>query len=356
MSFNWTSVHTIVVHGGQAHADDAACVYWAQKRTRGRISVLRVNALSEYMTLENGFLVVDMVGGTFDHHTKSSIRRYSDGTPMASIGLLIEADKEFFSSEKVYEKFVSLLKPIEAHDNGEGYSTINSFIYSLHPNWDEDEAILTARFNLAVRVMGEVLESFIAQAEGLPIVDLTDAFDSIFASLEMLAKIELCADPFDPEGKALKDMVEIYRSGKDDLTSCLSRLALGKGMSATALLKTTVNFRTRKNISFNKAVAIARRLPAKNGVVWLDSFLPTNAFMARTDVSFVGSPGNRGGYQVLSVPKKDGQKLFPEQDRGYTSKVPDHRGMTFCHLKGFLVVFEDQKAAESYMENVLHVG
>lgn len=119
-------------------------------------------------------------------------------------------------------------------------------------------------------------------------------------------------------------------------------------------------------IKWAKSVADVKRIALEllstnkgSKIIWMDRYVPIGSIQEikdDPDLLFIGSPSDRGGYQVCSVRREnivDGKKisysklLFPEVYRG--RKNIDEIGMTFCHSAGFLACFKTMEDAMKFM-------
>lgn len=112
-----------------------------------------------------------------------------------------------------------------------------------------------------------------------------------------------------------------------------------------------------------KAIIKARDIAAKQYLtgytVFMDTYAPVGEFYINNpDIKFVGSPNDRGGYQVVSCRNANGdmKALFPKSLRGMDRgiKNPDKNGMVFCHPSGFIASFIDKEHAKRFM-NVMYM-
>lgn len=136
--------HTIVVHGGCFHADDVFSVALAKIIWGESLQVVRVNSVSNYMTMRNGYLVADIGGGDYDHHSaldkKCRDNYYS--TPYAAFGLLMKAfykDPYLGLTDDQYESLDSrFVAVIDSADNGASKNLLSSTIASMNAQWNEN--------------------------------------------------------------------------------------------------------------------------------------------------------------------------------------------------------------------------
>lgn len=109
--------------------------------------------------------------------------------------------------------------------------------------------------------------------------------------------------------------------------------------------------------SLIKAKEIAENIEVDGETVYLDTYIPIHAFLAnRDDVKFIGSPANRGGYQIVCVKDHNNRnkKRFPEPIRGLNLKTEyNSAGLNFCHSSGFLAIFKDKESAKKYMDTLI---
>lgn len=162
--------HTIVVHGGCFHADDVFSVALAKLIWGNSLQVMRVNSVSNYMTMRNGYLVADVGGGDFDHHSALDKKCRDDyySTPYAAFGLLM---KVFYGEQYLgltteqYESIDSrLVAQIDSADNGASKNLLSSTIASMNVQWNESSDA-DARFMEAVDVAKVMLTAWIQRVK-----------------------------------------------------------------------------------------------------------------------------------------------------------------------------------------------
>ena len=172
--------HTIVVHGGCFHADDIFSVALAKIIWGNGLQVIRVNTVSNYMTMKNGYLVADIGGGDFDHHSSAN-RKYRDDyykTPYAAFGLLMKAfykDPYLGLTDDQYESIDSrFVAQIDSADNGASKNLLSSTIASMNLQWNESSDA-DARFMEAVNIAKVMLTAWIqrvkSESEAVTIAD-----------------------------------------------------------------------------------------------------------------------------------------------------------------------------------------
>lgn len=178
--------HTIVVHSGCFHADDVFSVALSKIIWGDSLQVIRVNSVSNYMTMRNGYLVADIGGGDFDHHSSSNIKYRDDyyRTPYAAFGLLMKA---FYKSpylgltDEQYESIDSrLVAQIDSADNGVSKNLLSSTIASMNVQWNEN-CDPDKRFMEAVKIAKTMLLSWInrvkSEFEATTLVDSVEIED-----------------------------------------------------------------------------------------------------------------------------------------------------------------------------------
>lgn len=178
--------HTIVVHSGCFHADDVFSVALSKIIWGDSLQVIRVNSVSNYMTMRNRYLVADIGGGDFDHHSSSNIKYRDDyyRTPYAAFGLLMKA---FYKSpylgltddqyESIDSRFVA---QIDSADNGASKNLLSSTIASMNLQWNENSDA-DARFMKAVDIAKAMLTAWIqrvkSESEAVTIADSVEIED-----------------------------------------------------------------------------------------------------------------------------------------------------------------------------------
>ena len=178
--------HTVVVHAGCFHADDVFSVALAKIIWGESLQVIRVNSVSNYMTMRNGYLVADIGGGDFDHHSSANIKYRDDyyRTPYAAFGLLMKA---FYKSpylgltDEQYESIDSrLVAQIDSADNGASKNLLSSTIASMNLQWNENSDA-DARFMKAVDIAKAMLTAWIqrvkSESEAVTIADSVEIED-----------------------------------------------------------------------------------------------------------------------------------------------------------------------------------
>lgn len=178
--------HTIVVHSGCFHADDVFSVALAKIIWGESLQVMRVNTISNYMTMRNGYLVADIGGGDFDHHSSAN-RKYRDDyykTPYAAFGLLMKAfyKRPYLGlTDEQYESIDSrLVAQIDSADNGASKNLLSSTIASMNMQWNEN-CDPDKRFMEAVKIAKTMLLSWInrvkSESEATTLVDSVEIED-----------------------------------------------------------------------------------------------------------------------------------------------------------------------------------
>lgn len=162
--------HTIVVHSGCFHADDIFSVALAKIIWGESLQVARVNTVSNYMTITNGYLVADIGGGDFDHHSSVN-RKYRDDyykTPYAAFGLLMKAfykDPYLGLTDEQYESIDSrFVAVIDSADNGASKNLLSSTIASMNLQWNESSDA-DARFMKTVDIAKAMLTAWIQRVK-----------------------------------------------------------------------------------------------------------------------------------------------------------------------------------------------
>ena len=94
-------IHTVVVHGGNFHADDLFTVAYLLKYfdlIGVPITYKRTFQITDEMTLENGYIVADIGLGEFDHHQKEELK---------------QKDKQIlYQSSTLFKHLLSVVNPI----------------------------------------------------------------------------------------------------------------------------------------------------------------------------------------------------------------------------------------------------
>ena len=160
------NLHTIVVHGGVFHLDEAIFTALAQLARLfmglSLLKVIRTNKVQPDWTLENGYLVGDIGGGRYDHHDKVPKTR-SNGNPYAAGGLLLKDIWMFLGLSMtgfltIDKEFV---EPADIHDNTGRGNELSKLIKALNPNWDQPSGPddVNKRFDKAVDIIMTLLEA-----------------------------------------------------------------------------------------------------------------------------------------------------------------------------------------------------
>ena len=178
--------HTIVVHSGCFHADDVFSVALARIIWGESLQVVRVNSVSNYMTMRNGYLVADIGGGDYDHHSALDKKCRDDyySTPYAAFGLLMKAfykDPYLGLTTEQYESIDSrFVAQIDSADNGASKNLLSSTIASMNLQWNESSDT-DARFMEAVNIAKVMLTAWIqrvkSESEAATIADSVEIED-----------------------------------------------------------------------------------------------------------------------------------------------------------------------------------
>lgn len=169
----------VVTHNGIFHGDDVCCVALLELLAGRELDVLRTSKVDDTTGISilssNGDQVIsitlDIGFGEYDHHQHEGEGKpyYSDGTPMASIGLIArDILINGKTIEETYPGFTEeVLKPIEARDNGYvseeiKESSISDIIKSFNPQWNSKESSDSC-FRKAVDITKIILDNFLSR-------------------------------------------------------------------------------------------------------------------------------------------------------------------------------------------------
>lgn len=303
----------VITHGGIFHADDVfACAFIAAIRKRHNMEPLRViripnieklpEALKEVSNTEV-YIVVDIGGGEFDHHTPES-KRYRlparegdtdirNRKPYASFGLVVDAyGGNYFPSTKVQEIFDALLcVPIDMSDEcGSVSGGVTNYLSEatrfFNPTWlemqyvDDKDAAMMEGFDRAIAMAVMVIERYFNQAIAIA-------------------------------------------SGEDVVDT-----------------------------AYNAAVAAGRHWIEMPFYVNYQSHL---RHISKNEMDWAMYPSARGGYQIYSVLRGDQpQRLLSAEEMAHLKEDPD---LVFVHPNGFTAVFKTPEAAYialDYLERNTH--
>lgn len=164
------ALKAIVVHSGVFHADDVFTVAYVQMLRRyfglGLLKVIRTFKVADFMTIENGYLVVDIGKGDFDHHFPDvEKKRRADGVPYAAFGLVVKEFHDGFLTDEEYSILDrKLIEPTDYHDNSGNGNTLSFAISIFNKNWDDADPNNDPKFFEAVDAASAILEKFIENA------------------------------------------------------------------------------------------------------------------------------------------------------------------------------------------------
>lgn len=173
-------------HGGVFHADDVFAAAFL-RCINPDIQFIRVKQPSSLPEDREKYIIFDIGGGVFDHHTKESMERRPDikypdghiarlGAPYASFGKIARAFYPFLMSEKEYESMDrSLITDIDYQDTLGGipgkYNTLTSnqlsmAISSFNPQWTET-ADFDKCFEEAVSFAKRIIERYLIKSKAM---------------------------------------------------------------------------------------------------------------------------------------------------------------------------------------------
>lgn len=137
----------IITHAGVFHADEAMAIAIYSKACD--LNVLRIyRTFSPVVNAPEDVLVIDIGGGSFDHHQKGGNGCRANGVPYASAGLVWRTFGLALVNPEVWEIVdQELIQGIDAMDNGQMPSlnypaeafNISRIISQMNPTWDSYE-------------------------------------------------------------------------------------------------------------------------------------------------------------------------------------------------------------------------
>lgn len=286
-------IKSITVHGGTFHADDVSAVALCQMAF-SNCRYKRVNKVPEGVDVnaENGDIVVDIGGGIFDHHGKDC-PEISEGHKHCGV-------------TRLWEKFgTELAKRI-----------IANLVYEQIS--DEDAEKIANAFEK------EVLVSIAAVDNG--------EIKSQFRVYDFCAVVKNYNPNWDNYSANQNKLFEsAVNRVKGDFTRVFERLY--SGIKAERLISTIVDA-TEPN---NRAIIV------------LNQFIPWHVLGKYKETRIVIFPGKSNDWNLQSVtnPDRSPRVTIPKEWWGYNSKAekPPIKGMTFCHLSGYLAAFESREDA-----------
>lgn len=315
-------IHTVVVHGGNFHADDLFTVAYLLKYfdfIGVPVTYKRTFQITDEMTLENGYIVVDIGLGEFDHHQKEELKqKRANGTAYAAFGLVVKTFHDTYLSEEEYQMLDKIfIEDLDRHDNYGTPNHLSLAIGSFNMNWDKD--------------IDQKLQKQLDRKKPTANPNETYTFED---SLKRTRYFSL----HDGEWEEM-----FYQKNDDD------RFAYALIVATNILDKMIDN--VKASIRAKKLINMS---DAENRVLHLKKWAPVEEFLTDNDsIDFLGFWNTRGSYSILSIRDKYGKnkKLFPEKFRGFSSKTPNEYGMLFCHASGFIASFVDDTIAKHFMEN-----
>jgi len=164
----------VAFHDFVFHADDVACaaiiqVLYGKPEKSIRISARDINTLEK--ATSDGFTLVDVGGGAFDHHsTDSREDTYANGVIKSALGHIL--DQALHDGKiTIYEMEYLLsrgLYSLQAQDNGQDFTGLPSpfgFVRWLNGSNPADDNAQMLQFNIAVEMSVRIIESMLVAAK-----------------------------------------------------------------------------------------------------------------------------------------------------------------------------------------------
>ena len=136
---------------------------------------------------QDGFVLIDIGGGEFDHHQPEARKdTYANGVIKSSLGHILDraVSDEILTAEELEILLFNGIYALQAHDNGQGFNGVPSpFWFVSHLNSDDpaDDEAQFAAFNEAVGMAAKVLRSMVNNARkiGPEHIECVAAFEAM---------------------------------------------------------------------------------------------------------------------------------------------------------------------------------
>ena len=163
----------IAVHNSVFHADDVVAVAAIRALYGCEPTIRRIPSRDDEKQeklREEGFTLIDIGGGEFDHHGAARDEQYPNGIYLSALGkVLKQAVKDGkLTQEELYILLFNGLYDLQAKDNGQDYDGVPSpfgFIKWLNYDDVEDDRYQIWQFRLAVEMAMKVFASMLEDAK-----------------------------------------------------------------------------------------------------------------------------------------------------------------------------------------------
>lgn len=165
--FEKVAVHNSVIHPDEATAKAVINVLYGEPESTIRIPSRDEEAIEK--ARQEGYTLIDIGGGEFDHHGAARDWQYNNGIYLSALGkVLKQAVKDGkLKQEELDIMLFNGLYDLQAKDNGQDFDGVPSpfgFVHWLNSEDPSDDCLQMWQFRLAVEMATKVFASMLEDA------------------------------------------------------------------------------------------------------------------------------------------------------------------------------------------------
>lgn len=205
----------IRIHEGIFHMDDLMCVSLV-KKINPNVNIIRDR---DNISDDTKDIICDCYGGYFDHHNVDNIKHRENGTPMASMGCLVQVIGEEVFGPNWKQIDVDYIAAFDAADLGIKENFISSNIGKLNPGYKRNEES-SIQIQKAIEMCDTIVDSLINPEKTLK--NTNEYLNNYFQERQQLKDSETnLSNYFGSYGQKIKEEIENPQSSLSYILSGL---------------------------------------------------------------------------------------------------------------------------------------